>query len=100
MDSFNAESLVSQARRVVVSPVTLAPGRARLVTSLLRTGSPPVRMTIGIVGVDPLAALAALESMANIISLLSRTSSSASCGSCSKLRSAKRCSKLIVFPSV
>ena len=62
-------------------PVTFPPGRARLGTSPLATGSPDLTNTMGIVPVALLAARAAGLLIAKITSNLRATSSAASAGS-------------------
>ena len=49
----------ASSRPKLVAPVTLPPGRLRLATSPSATGSPPVKMTIGIVAEARCAASAA-----------------------------------------
>ena len=58
-------------------PVTLPPGRARLDTSPLATGSPALVMTIGITLVACLAAKGPRCAWDTMTSTLSRTSSAA-----------------------
>ena len=62
---------------VLVKPVMLPPGRARLATSPEPTGSLEVDMTIGMVRVACFAGAVAVVPSATITSTLSRTSSSA-----------------------
>src|SRR5690348_846788 len=62
-------------------PVTLPPGRARLITSPSATGSPTVAKTMGMLLVACLAARAAIVPVATITSTLSATSSAARAGS-------------------
>jgi hypothetical protein len=63
---------------ISVNPVTLPPGRLRLATSPIWTGSPDVVKTIGIVAVSALAASAATENPgATMTSTLRRTISAA-----------------------
>ena len=61
-------------------PVTFAPGRARLATSPLSTGSVTSDMTIGIVLVTCLAALVAAPPIATMTRTLRRTKSAARAG--------------------
>jgi hypothetical protein len=66
----------------MVTPVTLPPGRLRLATRPIFTGSVPAVNTIGIVVVAALAASAeAVPPVAAITAILRRTSSAASTGS-------------------
>src|SRR5947209_1576274 len=73
-----------------VNPVTLPPGRARLVTSPLVTGSPAAAKTMGTVLVACLAARAWGVPPATMTSTLSATSSAARAGSRSNFPSASR----------
>ena len=66
------------------TPVMLPPGRDRLLTKPVATGSPPASVdTIGMVVVAFLAAMAAGKLKVRITSTLLATRSLASCGSCS-----------------
>jgi hypothetical protein len=69
-------------------PVTLPPGRAKLATSPLPTGSPAAAITMGIVEVARLAANGASVPTPTITSTLRLTSSAASAGSRSRSFSA------------
>src|SRR6516165_6203881 len=73
-----------------VTPVTLPPGRLRLETRPISTGSAPVAKTIGMVLVAALAATAAGGASATITATGSATSSAANPGSRSKRPSAVR----------
>ena len=98
--SFRSSScfpLISGAR--VDKPVIFPPGRARLATKPLPTGSSSNVMTIGIVEVAPLAGPVAVGPLVTMASTLSRTSSAASAGSRSSFPSACRRSMTIFFPS-
>src|SRR5438445_8912289 len=79
------------------NPVTLPPGRARLVTSPLVTGI--ATETMGRVLVACLAARAAAVLGATMTSTLSATSSAARAGSCSDFPSADRYSMTRLRPS-
>ena len=59
------------------SPVILPPGRARLFTNLLPTGSPVVAMTMGIVVVAFCATPIAADATATMTSTFNCTSSAA-----------------------
>src|SRR5439155_198320 len=83
----------------VLSPVTFAPGRARLATTPCPTGSPTPVMTTGIVPVAFLAARAADVPLVRIRSTFSRTSSAARLGNRSSRPSADRYSMTKLFPS-
>src|SRR5215472_1506448 len=72
------------------NPVTLPPGRARLMTSPSVTGSPTVGKTMGMRPVACLAARAASVPEATMTSTLSATSSAATAGSRSNFPSASR----------
>ena len=97
-------SLISSNRFVfnawpsVVTPVTLPPGRARLVTIPSPTGSPVVTITIGMVPVALLAASAPGLDPVRMTSTRCRTSSAASPGSRSGLPSANRVSTVKLWP--
>jgi hypothetical protein len=89
--------LISGAR--VDNPVMFPPGRARLATKPLPTGSSSNVMTIGIVEVAPLAGWVAVGPLVTMTSTLSRTNSVASAGSRSSFPSACRRSMTMFFPS-
>ena len=80
------------------SPVTLPPGRARLVTKPAPTGSTAFVITMGMVLVAPFAANPAGPPVIMIKSTLRRTKSAASSGRRSGFPSANRCSMVIFFP--
>ena len=79
--------------------MTFPPGRARLATSPLPTGSPTLTMTIGIVPVACLAATTFCAAGATMTSTLRRTRSAASAGSLSYRPSDERCSIRMFRPS-
>ena len=81
----NSSRLAASSTAKSVSPVTFPPGRARLFTRPISTGSPPPTKTMGIVFVAFAAARAALGPTAKMISTPERTSSAASIGRCSLL---------------
>jgi hypothetical protein len=67
---------------MLLTPVRLPPGRARLATSPVKTGSSPVRKTIGIVEVALFAARAVgVPPVETITSTLRLTRSAANAGS-------------------
>ena len=75
------------------------PGRARLATNPLPTGSLSCVMTMGIVAVASLAARVGTEPGVTMMSTLRRTSSAASAGRRSSFPSAYRYSIAMFFPS-
>src|SRR6266700_3434528 len=79
-------------------PVTFPPGRGRLATSPVPTGSPVSAMTIGISSVACFAARAVGVNHVTIISILRRTSSAANSGSRSRCPSADRNSNRMFCP--
>ena len=83
----------------VDNPVMFPPGRARLATNPLPTGSLTCAMTIGIVVVTSFAAPLDVEPPVTITSTLRRTSSAARSGSRSNFPSAHRHSMTMFFPS-
>ena len=100
MISFRSSScfpLISGAR--VDNPVMFPPGRARLATNPLPTGSLSNAMTMGIVEVASLAARVAVGPPVTMMSTLRRTSSAASAGRRSSFPSAYRHSMTMFFPS-
>ena len=85
---------------IVVIPVTLPPGLFRLATSPSRTGSAPIRNTIGIVAVACLAASAAgAPPVVKIAVTWRRARSRASSGNRSLWSSPQRNSKATFLPS-
>ena len=84
--------LVPASEVVAEVPLTLPPGRAKLATSPLATGSPAPIMTIGMSLVACLAATAAGVRYATIRSTLRRTSSAARLGSAAASPRARRSS--------
>ena len=82
------QALSAQLRVMLLRPVTLPPGRARLDTSPAATGSPAVVVTIGIALVAYLAAKGPGVPWDTMTSTLSRTSSAARAGSRSYFPSA------------
>ncbi len=104
-ESFGMISL-RRSRRLPLSsrlrfdnPVMLPPGRARLVTNPLPTGSGSWVMTMGIVMVASLAARVAVEPLVTIRPGLSRTSSAANWGRRPASPLAQRLSMTIFCPS-
>src|SRR5215470_15984053 len=87
------------AGRAVERPVMLPPGRARLATNPVATGSPAEAMTIGIVCVALFAACTAGVNSATMTLTLSRTNSAATALACSVLPSADRHSTKMFWPS-
>ena len=83
-----------------LSPVTLPPGRARLLTSPVPSGSPADVMTMGIVAVACLAARGASVPAATITSTLRLTSSAANSGRRSSQFAAYRYSMTTVLRSI
>jgi hypothetical protein len=83
----------------VDNPVTFPPGRARLVTNPLSTGSLSDAMTMGIVAVASLAGAVAPDPPVTMTSTLRRTSSAARPGKRSALPSAERHSNATLCPS-
>ena len=83
----------------VETPVTFPPGRERLATNPLATGSVEMTMTIGIVAVASRTAWIAWPETATMTSGRSCTSSRASPGSRSNLSSANRRSTTRFRPS-
>ena len=77
----------------------LPPGRARLATNPLPTGSVSVAMTMGTVVVASLAARVTVGPVVTIKSTLRRTSSAASAARRSNFPSAYRYSMTMFFPS-
>ena len=75
------------------------PGRARLATKPLPTGSGSCAMTMGIVTVASLAARVTGGLAETMMSTLRRTSSAASAGRRSSFPSAYRHSMTMIFPS-
>ena len=104
-DIFGAVAINSSTSLLIDSPVILEmpvmfpPGRARLFTKPLATGSIMLDMTMGIVEVTFCAARTASESLATMTSTLSRTNSVASEVNRSVLPSAYRCSRIRFLPS-
>ena len=82
------------------SPVTLPPGRARLSTSPLPTGSPAAEKTIGIVAVACFEATISGVPEVTIISTLRRANSAAISAARSLRPSVQRYSIAIVRPSI
>jgi hypothetical protein len=80
-------------------PVTLPPGRARLVTKPLPTGSPDPTKTIGIFDVACIAAAVEGVAVVKMTSTLSRTNSAAKSANRSLRPSAQRNSKVTLRPS-
>ena len=85
---------------VNVVPVTLPPGRARLATNPLATGSFGKIITIGMVLVAFFAACTAEPAGATMTSTLRRTNSAARSGNRSTLPSAHRNSTTRFWPSI
>ncbi len=84
----------------MLTPVRLPPGRLRLATSPVPTGSTPLLNTIGIVAVAALAARGeTLPPVAAITATWRRTSSAARAGNRSYLSSAQRYSMSTFCPS-
>ncbi len=83
----------------ILSPVIFFPGRAKLSTRPVATGSATAKKTIGIVLVAFWAAWTAEAEAVMITSTLRPTSSAASSGSRSSFPSAYRYSKAMFFPS-
>src|ERR1039458_7254293 len=81
-------------------PVTLPPGRARLATRLLPTGSPADANTIGMTDVACFAAITGAVPCVTIISTLSRTNSATISAKRSLRPSAHRYSIATVRPSI
>ena len=77
----NSSRLATNPLASVVNPVMFPPGRARLATRPLPTGSAANVTTMGMVVVARLAAWAAGVDEVTITSTLSRTSSAAKAGS-------------------
>ena len=95
----NSIRLPARSLDWIDSPVTLPPGRARLATMPLPTGSPAIANTIGIVEVACIAAVAALPTE-KMTSTLSRTNSAANSANRSLRPSAQRYSIATVRPSI
>ncbi len=98
--SFRSSSrfpLSSGAR--VDNPVIFPPGRARLATKPVPTGSLSCTMTMGIVEVASLAERVVVRPAETMMSTLRRTSSAASAGRRSSFPSAYRYSMTMFFPS-
>ena len=96
----SSSSLPTSSGPTRENPVTLLPGRAKLVTSLSATGSPTPMKTIGRVLVACLAARApAVPPPATMTSTLSAASSAESAGSRSTFPSASRYSITRLRPS-
>ena len=89
--------LISGAR--LDNPVMFPPGRARLATNPLPTGSVSNDMTMGIVEVASLAARVTVGPVVTMTSTLRRTSSAASVGRRSGFSSACRYSMTMFLPS-
>jgi hypothetical protein len=83
-----------------VVPVRLPPGRARLGTSPVPTGSATPSITMGIIVVAFFAARIAGSEDARMTSTLSATSSTASAGKRSRFPSAQRNSMTRFWPSI
>jgi hypothetical protein len=81
------------------SPVMFPPGRARLATRPVATGSTTTAMTMGIVPVASLAARIAGTAAVTMTSVFRRTSSAARPGSRSYLPAAHRDSIAMLRPS-
>ncbi len=92
--------LVAISTLIWAAPVRLPPGRLRLSTSPVRTGSPPIAKTIGIVVVAGFAATAAGVAAATITFTWRRTNSAASAGNRSYWSSAHKYSMLTFWPSI
>ena len=92
--------LVFSSTAKLESPVTLPPGRARLATKPAPTGSAPLAITMGIVGVAFFAANAGGVPETTIRSTFRRTRSAASSGRRSSFCSANRYSMVKFFPSI
>jgi hypothetical protein len=74
---------------VKITPVTLPPGRLRLATRPVLTGSAPVAKTIGVVAVAVLVAAAAVKPLATITATERRARSAANPGNRSTVSSAQ-----------
>src|SRR5215208_4613046 len=99
--SFSSSSrLAPNSCAMAVTPVTFAPGRARVSASPPAMGFPVVAMTMGIVPVACLAARAPAFDPATMTSTFWRTSSAARPGRWSILPSAYRSSKTMFRPSI
>ncbi len=96
----SSSRFASNSRVKEANPVTFPPGRAKLATSPVPTGSVTCTMTIGTVLVARFATRAAGKPTATITSTLRPTNSAASSGSGSILPSAYRCSKAMFCPSI
>lgn len=95
----NSSRLPLKSRAWEAGPVRFPPGRARLATSPVTTGSELLIDTMGIVVVAFLAAWLAGVRVATMMSTGSRTKSPASSGSRSNLPSAHRYSMTRFWPS-
>src|SRR5258706_225977 len=95
----NSSRLPDRSAPSVDNPVIFPPGRARLVTNPLPTGSGSCKKTMGIVVVASLAARVSVAPVVTITSTLSRTSSAARAGARVKFPSALRYSMMMFFPS-
>src|SRR5579863_177065 len=98
--SINSSRFPLRSGDMRLSPVTLPPGRARLLTSPVPSGSPADVMTMGIVAVACLAASGASVPAATITSTLRRTNSAANSVRRSLRFSAYRYSMTMVLPSI
>src|SRR5262249_50030213 len=76
----SSSRLPASSLRNRVTPVALPPGRLRLATRPISTGSPPLRKTIGMVEVATLAAYAAALETAYRTVTLRPTNSAANAG--------------------
>ena len=95
----NSTRLPARSGETLVSPVMLPPGRARLATSPLPTGSPTDVNTIGIVALACFAARVAGVPAAARIRSTGRAASSAASSGRRSLLSAKRYSIAMFWPS-
>ena len=98
--SFNSSRRLPLKSGVICDkPVTFPPGRARLVTSPVATGSPAATITTGMSAATFLAACVSAVTVVTMISTFCRTRSSARSGSRSSLPSAYRRSITRFLPS-
>ncbi len=95
----SSSRLVTRSKLKSDNPVTFPPGRARLATRPVPTGSPAFPMTTGMVLVALFAARAAGVPSVTSTSVLRRTSSAASLGRSSNLPAAYRWSMTMFWPS-
>src|SRR5262249_28830221 len=96
----SSSRLPARSGELLVNPVTLPPGRARLSTNPVPTGSPAAAMTIGVAVVTFLAGRVSVAPLVTMISTSRWTNSAARSGRRLFLPSAYRYSMTMFCPSI